>query len=510
MLNKFAAAFVLVFSVFLVTPAHAATDIPVLTWEKGLEHNLVLGGNGDISRWKINLVSEQGDSLPFKMSKRDARGFVYFSLSIPESLNNGIYTVVSSGRNSQNKVLAGVRLVDQATFNPVQIPVKLLVLLLTLIFLVSTLSLLRMEKYERIEYIRSKPRPAPNSFIEPFYRFRVSTIEEIHRSLFKFKLIREGELLLKLSPTLWSLLPWAGLIVGGYIGLHGSVTDGVKMTPALIYAAVGLLGVLDPYTGFMSGTGFSFVTIITGNASSIRSVMSLISISLGWFAPGIISSLYSDALRKDKWNQLLKKFVPELIGASVGALVFFASQLLTNSFADHKGPIPSNSYLLPLGLGIFTFIRIKYEIFINKDLHQTGENYQIRVLQLPRVLSPRSVLFTSLYFTAAVYVWTESISFAVITGLLVTFPLSLLLVRFESPVIPFLARFERHIALETLCVSALAYGAFVNIQDFPLDVTQKGKMFILSAVVILFIHGFYSSVYDISSRSKMQREEVLV
>ena len=66
--------------------------------------------------------------------------------------------------------------------------------------------------------------------------------------------------------------------------------------------------------------------------------------------------------------------------------------------------------------------------------------------------------------------------------------------------IPFFARFERHIALETMCVSLLAYGAFVNIQDFPLDVTQKGKMFIVSALVILFIHGFYSSIYDTSSR----------
>jgi hypothetical protein len=80
--------------------------------------------------------------------------------------------------------------------------------------------------------------------------------------------------------------------------------------------------------------------------------------------------------------------------------------------------------------------------------------------------------------------------------------MALLLVRFESPVIPVFAKFERHIALETICVCLLAYGAFVNIQDFPLDVTQKGKMFILSSVVILFIHGFYSSVYDISSRSR--------
>jgi hypothetical protein len=253
----------------------------------------------------------------------------------------------------------------------------------------------------------------------------------------------------------------------------------------------------------MAGIGFSIAEILNGNISSIRGMMALVAITMGWFAPGIISSLNSDALRKDRYHPLLKKFVPEAIGSAVGALVFLVAQLLTNSFADHKGPIPSNSYLIPLAIGVFTFIRIKFEAFINKDLHQTGENYQVRVLQLPRVLSPRSIFFIGFYFSAAIYVWTESLQFAAITGLLLTFPLAMLMVRFESPVIPFFARFERHIALETLVVVGLSYTAFVNIKDFPLDVTQKGKLFILSAVIILFIHGFYSSVYDTSQRSKV-------
>ena len=307
----------------------------------------------------------------------------------------------------------------------------------------------------------------------------------------------------KRQPALWSLLPWATLIVGGLIGTQGSMIDGVKITPALIYGAVALVGVLDPYSGFMAGIGFSIAEILNGNITSIRAIMALVAITIGWFAPGIISSLYSDAMRKDRYLPLLKKFLPEAIGSAVGALIFLVAQLLTNSFADHKGPIPINSFLIPLSVGVFIFIRIKFEAFVNKDLHQAGENYQIRVLQLPRVLSPRSILFISLYFTAAIYVWTESLQFAVITGVLLAFPLAMLMVRFESPVIPFFARFERHIAIETFVVAVLSYTAFANIKDFPLDVTQKGKMFILSAVVILFIHGFYSSVYDTSHRTKV-------
>ena len=487
---------------FLILPASTAVDLPVLTWEKGLEHNLVLGGNQNITNWKINLVSQHGSALPFRISRKDSRGFVYFSLQVPENLESGVYTIVSSGSGYENKVVAGVRLVDQSTFNVIQIPTKLLLILLSLILLISTLSILRMEKYARIEYIRAKPQAPPQGWVSPFYRFRVAAINEVNNSLFKFKLIREGELLLKVSPAMWSTAPFLTFFLGSYLGLHGGVSNQVRTLSAIFYFCVAIAGLIDPFSGFMAGTGFSFVSIVVGNIISVKAAMSLVAITLGWIAPGLISSLYTDALRKDKYATFLRKFLPELIGSAVGALVLFVSMLLTNSFTDRVGPIPTNSYLFPMAFGFFNFLRIKFESFINKDLHQTGENYQIRVLELPRVLAPRSVLLCSVYFSACIYEWTESMRFAFISGALLAFPLVLLLVRFESPLIPFFQRFERHIALETLCLCLLAYAAFLNIQDFPLDVTQKGKMFILSAIILLFVHGFYSSVYDTSSRSR--------
>jgi hypothetical protein len=487
---------------FLNLPASNAADLPVLTWEKGLEHNLVLGGNQNITNWKIDLISHGGRALPFQISRKDARGFVYFSLQVPVNLESGVYTVVSSGNGYQNKVLAGVRLVNQSTFNVIQIPTKLLLILLSLILLISTLSILRMEKYSRIEYIRAKPQAPPKGWVSPFYLFRVAAINEVSNSLFKFKLIREGELLLKISSTLWSTAPWLALFVGAYVGLQGGVSEQVRIVPALIYFSVAIAGMIDPFSGFMAGAGYSFVSIIAGNVTSVRSAMSLVAVTLGWIAPGLISSLYTDALRKDRYSPVLRKFLPELIGSAIGALVFSVSILLTNSFTDRVGPIPTTSYLFPMAYGFLSFLRIKYESFTNKDLHQKGENYQIRVLELPRVLAPRSVLLCSLYFTACIYVWTESVKFAFICGALLAFPMALLLVRFESPAIPFFQRFERHIALETFCLSLIAYAAFVNIQEFPLEVTQKGKMFILSAIFLLFVHGFYSSVYDTSTRSR--------
>jgi hypothetical protein len=82
----------------------------------------------------------------------------------------------------------------------------------------------------------------------------------------------------------------------------------------------------------------------------------------------------------------------------------------------------------------------------------------------------------------------------------------ILIVRFENPVIPFLKKFERHIFVETTALLAIAFVAFNYIQSLPIEVTQKGRMFISYTVVLLLIHGFYSSICDSSHREKEHRE----
>ena len=244
----------------------------------------------------------------------------------------------------------------------------------------------------------------------------------------------------------------------------------------------------------------------TGNVSSVRGVMSLVAIAAGWFAPGLISSLYSDALNKDSYPMIIKRFLPDVLASAIGGLVFFSAQLLTNSFADHPVPITASGYLLPALFSCLVFARIQGEKWLNKDLHQTGKNYQVRVLVLPRVVSPRTIVFAAAYFAAAIYVWTESWDFALKTAAILVVPMLLLMVRFENPVIPVLRKLERHIFVEVTIILALAYLVFNYIQSLPIEVTQKGRMFVSYTAVLLLIHGFYSSIFDSSHREKESRE----
>jgi hypothetical protein len=256
----------------------------------------------------------------------------------------------------------------------------------------------------------------------------------------------------------------------------------------------------------MAGVGFAIVHSVTGNVASVRGVMSLIALSAGWFAPGLISSLYSEALNKDSYPLAIKKFLPDLLASALGGFVFFSSQLLTNSFADRRGPISASSYLIPLILSVIIFIRIKGEKWLNKDLHQTGQNYQIRTLVLPRVTSPRTILLTALYCGASIYAWTESWKFALEISAIFAVPLVLLMVRFENPVVSYLKKFDRHIFIEASILTTIAYSLFNFIYSLPLDVIQKGRMLIGYTAVLLLVHGFYSSIFDSSHREKEKRE----
>ena len=505
-MNKLIATLVAGIALVLSVPVASAADIPVLTWERGKEHNIVLGGNGIVKDWKIQISADGAQTLDLTRSRIDSRGFVVFSVNIPDSYPSGIYTITTNSTQEGSKVVAGVRIVEMSDYNLIQIPTKLFILLITLIILVSTLSILRMKKYEKIEYLRAKFAEAPKGPIGVLYRFRDSSIEEIHRSIFKFQLIREGELLHKFSPVAWAVVPWVAMVIGAAVSANERLIQGVQLTPALLYAGIAVIGLLDPFSGFMAGVGFAVIHCVTGNVSSVRGVMSLIAISVGWFAPGLISSLYADALNKDSYSLVLKRFLPDLLASALGGLVFFSAQLLTNSFADHQGPISASSYLIPTIFSLLVFARIQGEKWLNKDLHQTGENYQIRVLVLPRVISPRTILLSAFYFGAAIYVWTESWVFAFEIAAILAIPMALLMVRFENPVVPFLKKFERHIFAEVTVVVAIAYSVFNYIQSLPLEVTQKGRMFVGYTAVLLLIHGFYSSIYDSSHRDKESQE----
>ena len=502
MRNKFVAALLLGFYFVLNIPSASAADLPVLTWERGKEHNIVLGGN-TAENWQIILHSTTAPDLTFTKSKPNARGYIVFSTNISADFPLGTYTIQTVGKTEKSNVVAGIRLVELTSYNLIEIPIKLFIILFVMIFLISTLSVLRMSKYQQIQYLKEKRTVKLPNILARLYSLRNSSVESIQKSLFKFLLTREGEMLHKISPIAWAVVPIASTVLGCYIAVSTRVSGGISHVSVALFIVTAILGIIDPYSGFMASVGFSFVQAVIGNVGSVRSFMGLLAVGMAWIAPGIISSLYRQMLEKDGYVSTVTRELPDIFVSTIGAFVFLLATLLTNSFTNHIGSFGVDRLYIPLIVGLSIFVRIKAEKFLFRNIHIGGDNYQIRTLSLPRVVSPRTVLFTALYLGGISYAWTQSLSFATSSALILSVPLVLLLVRFGKPHLKRFSGVERNIVIEALFMCFLAYGIFMQIQGMPYDVNQKGRYFIIYSALLLIGHAIYSSICDTSSRDKI-------
>jgi hypothetical protein len=80
---KFLASLLVVMSLGLSIPQASAVDVPLLTWERGKEQNIVLGGGATTNNWQIVLVQKKKIILQFSKSKISKEGFVVYSATMP-------------------------------------------------------------------------------------------------------------------------------------------------------------------------------------------------------------------------------------------------------------------------------------------------------------------------------------------------------------------------------------------------------------------------------------------
>ncbi len=500
MLNKFIALGVAAFSLFIAIPSSAAADIPLLTWERGKEQNIVLGGYTNQSNWEIQLVAKGQNPLKFSKSTANKDGYFVYSLFLPNDFPLGPYRVESVGTTGETTVVAGVQVVKLLYFEIIRVPIQLLFLLTVLIFLLSTLSTLRLRRFEQMSYLQSKSEVKLSTAIASFYRLRRSSVAGVQRSLFKHVIKKEGELLHKFSPALWALLPVLTFIYGSYIGIVAGSELGIPSIPLLLFVIAAIIGVFDPYSGFTAAVGFSIIQTMQGHISSMRAVGALMAIALSWLAPGLISSIYREMIAKDSLPQAIRRSLPTLFAAFFGAAIFYSSELLLSSLLDRAGAIINTRVDLPIAVGIAVLLKERLEKTVDRRSLLGDANIEVKSIRLSRIISPRAVGILAVFFAGVAYVWTESVLFSISAAVVFIIPLLLLQVRFASPVIAALARVPRNILAESAIVSAVSVALFVFIQSLPFEVIQKGKLIILGAAVPLIIHAVFSSLSDTQDR----------
>jgi len=504
MRNKLFAAALAGFALFTSIPQSAAADIPLLTWERGKEQNIVLGGYTNQASWKIRLVNSANDPLDLARSNPNKDGYVVYSIILPNDLPTGAYRIETLDKKGETNVVAGIQVIELAYFDILRVPIQLLILVSVLIFILSTLSTLRIRRYEEMSYLQAKSEVALPVAMASFYRLRRNAVSGVQRSLFKHVIKKEGELFHKISPTLWALFPIATFIFGAYIGIAAGSTLGIPNIPILLFLVAAVIGVFDPYSGFTAAIGFSILQTMQGNISTVRSVGALMSIALAWVAPGLLASIYREMLAKEKLPARLTRVIPVVVAALIAGAVFYSSELLLVSLLDRVGPLVNTRMDIPVVVAISFLLKEQIQIMVERHSLLTPSNLEVKSIRLSRIISPRALLLLAVFFAGVAYIWTESIIFATICSIFFIFPLLLLQVRFASPKIASLARIPRNILMESTLVTTLSAAIFIYIQSTPSDAIQKGKLILLGATIPLALHAVYSSLSDIQEREMVE------
>lgn len=502
MLNKTLALVFIAINLIFSTPATAASDIPLLTWERGKEQNIVMGGYTNQSNWDIQLIAKDKSTLRFSRSTTNKDGYVVYSLYIPKNLPTGAYRVETVGTTGTPTVVAAIQVVALRYFEILRVPTQLITLLTLLIFLISSLSTIRMRRYEQLSYLQSKSEVKLNGALASFYRLRSNAITSLQPSLFKHVIKKEGALLHKVNPGLWALFPIATFIFGAYIAIVAGSEFGIPSIPVLLFLMVAVLGIIDPYSGFTAALGFSILQTMQGQVTSIRAVSALIAIGISWMAPGLFASIYQESLVKDSMPKSLQIALPSLFAGIIGGAIFYTSELLIASLLDRTGPIVNSRIDLPIIISVAIILKQRLEVTRDRSALLGVGNLEVKTIVLSRIVSPTAVASFILFLGSVSYIWTDSMAFAVIAAVLFTVPLLLLQVRFSSPIISKLASINRNIIVESSIVSFVSYLIFTFVQNTPFEVIQKGKLIILGAALPLIIHATFSSLSDTQDRQR--------
>lgn len=524
MVSKFKRALALLALLFVISPSAAsAVEIPLLTWERGQLQEVVLGGQAASENWKVELQGNGITGLEFKKSSLNKQGFAVYSLVIPEDIPLGGYSIVAIDNTQQFNVVAGVNLIGSTGYKITKQPLELAYVIAIFVFLTSIISALRARKYSKISFVSTQAGPEESvhfaavgaSFLKRVssapYRIRVRALDGLPNSLLRFLLLRDGELVHRLSHSLYSLLPIAGFLAGVVAVNETERAGGIGSAGLAIFIAVAVIGIFDAYSGFAAVLGFWLTELLIGNISSFRDILIMISVGISWLLPVLFASIMQTAIAKDfhddvKGEPTFGFRLLGIIGASfAGGAVFYLGQKLANSVLVNFGEM-RNVSALAITVVITTLIirGILDETILNADTNQhLRDESHPEEITISRVSSPRMALAIFAISVGFSFIWTESAAKSLIIALIFTAPYLVLLVRFNEINSKLLGKSKRNILIESFLATGISFLIFNQISNLPLLSQEKAQWFLILAGIPGIVHAIYSAACDSSDRQEI-------
>ena len=509
--KKFVWALLSVLTFAIGAPAASASDIPLLTWERGKEQNVILGNTNIPATWSIKLVSDGYQPLTFRMSSQGSDGSFVYSVQVPGTAPLGIYSVqVFDNQGQLSTIVAGVDVIEMRTFEVVSIPSTLKYLLFSIVFLIVGLTTLRSKKYAELSYVHHKSLIEEGTLIHDarfpsvlykFYTLRAKSFDSLKSTLFRFMLSRDSEFLHRISPLAWTILPVIGFLLGSFAGvLTGDAMPNVPIVALMIMVIIGLI---DALSGFYVAAGFITFQIVLGNVTTLSELLAVVAISLSWILIGLISDLFYITSLKDfnRNENSENKLIALGLASVLAAGLFLFIQILTNSFCANIRENSGRLNFLGILVGLVFMLRTRYRerLDLPKLDQLTSVHYTIT-----RIFSGLSALLMWVLFALASYSWSSSLTTALISASVFSIPLFALGIRFDKPEIKLLEKWRRNIYIETLSALLLVYGLFEFAAHLPYAILQKSQIYMIIAFIPSILHSLLSSLYDVSEAKRSE------
>ena len=520
-MKRFKVIALVLIAIFIAPTAAQAFDIPLLTWERGREQQVVLGGGAYTEKWIVTLEGNGQASRTFTASDKNDAGYVVYSLVIPADFPTGAYSIVTNGKGSPRTVVAGINLIEAQTNTVAANLFDLTLIIAIFVFLTGIVSTIRARKYTYIPFRSTQVLPRltdpifedEQNFWDRLeaapYRIRVQSLLSLKPSLLRFLLIREGEVAHRISKSVYGLSPIVGLVAGAIAGIEVGRNDGLPSTPMTIFIIVAAIAIFDAFAGVAATLGFWAVELFTGNITSFRDVLISLAVGIAWVGPSLFAALLRETINRDFESRSYKgadpiKFLGVIGSSIVGAGVFYFGHALVNSviYTDH--PLRSLTIVHVLVVAAMLLVRG----FADGVVHERSSITESRdeSFVISRVSSPVTAILVLLLNFAFVYIWTESAARAFFVAILFALPYFLIFIRFNRISFINTSRIPRNIILESTIIAAIAFIVFRQISLKPLLLDQRADLFLLLAGVAPVIHAIYSAIYS-SNEDKFSFDE---
>jgi hypothetical protein len=496
-----------------VTPAALAFDTPLLTWERGRDQQVVLGGGEDTSNWQVQLEGNGITPITFEKSSKNNAGYVVYSASIPSDIPTGAYTVVTVGTGSPRTAVAVVAMVQASTKTATSSLFDLTRIIAIFAFLTTLLGALRLDKYSRLNFRSTQldffnqpvvPKNALEKLQGAPLSARLKILSDLKPSLLKYLLLQEGEYFFSKSRLAYSILPVAGILLGAIAAIEIMRNEGIVKTGLGIFIAVTLLAIIDPIAGFAAVVAFVSAELVAGNVFSVRDLLLIGAISFTWMAPALFAALVRQVAPLDipklSPDTSGAKVVASLIAAVVGTIAFYFGFLLISSILYVESTFQELT-LFQAGI-VFAALLIRSMLGFRWESATSETESSQNEFFVARINSPMTALVVNFLIFAFVYIWTQSAQKSLIVSALFALPYYLVFIGMGSSRINGLSRIPRNFFIEAIAVAAICWLIFRQVSGQPLLSDDAGFWLLFLTSIPLIAHAQLTAIWPNSIRKE--------